>query len=1204
MDTSGRSWSGAPTLLFVALVATVGAHAQAAGPDTVFGVFATSHHTPHVAWAKPYVRGTLKVLVIAPSYMQRESVELWQRLDCDVYPLMTFKIDKIATYPLKEKAGVYGLGAVTGETVDRLIEHTLERAGDWDVAIVGRFRWVAMPSDMRLALLLAVRERGAGLVLVEQDLEGELASLLRREATGHDRYFTNVIPWSDLPAFRHRTATRPNVRLARFGKGRVVALNYHQRGMGTQPHTRHGLTPGAYRGALVYRPHSPDYDYCMSLVVRSVLWAGRREARARFRYVTLPLVEIERAKLQTPTTLFVPWPTGAPRQHWWLRERAAIRFAVAGADRASVAWTIRNRWNEVEARGRIARIRMEPMIGACLELPVLAGGRHYLEAFLKQDGKTADWAIVPFDVSAECPAPRVAMDKPSFDRGKDVTGRVVLDGDLPEGTAVAIQIWDSLGRLLAERAPTGTGAVRTFRFTGLDPLTQTYFAKAVLTDKRGVVATGRSEFLIPRRGSADYQLHAWHTPNAEPITGHFLDRLRDLGVDAIMPCHLWVTPAELVAHSWQCARHDLRIFPYLESMCGFGLTAAHNKKGEPVTTTKRPCFLHDRETTCAGLYSRLRGRARLYAPFAPQGVMLSEEDGFDFKKTDRCFCANCQASFRRYLEDAYGTIAALNRSWGTNYTDWSQCRPITFADAKKRKQFPRWVDHRMHMMTLWTDYHLAMPAHVARGDARVESVFFGDNEEPYYGADIFRLYSRYGRVFGLTDYAPRGVCQAPGYGTYAGHGVAELRLNPWRFLASGANGAQYFTIADGRPTQGGSQVLSASFETVVDHFAATMASTREVQRGPGRLIIGSKRADDRVRLLDSPASMMASHYSHAETPWRDSRADFERALRTAGIFHRRIASRQLERKALEFPRVKVLILPFCQAISPTESRHILAFARAGGTVVADFAPGVMDEHGCRLKRAPLAGLFPNRKAMAVTRLGKGRGVYLGKLLRGCREAGVGPWLEAFLRVLAEADVAPRVRVQPADGPTTYAVQARLFEDGRARYLFLFHGAGGTVSAAPWTEKETTRQGQRRVREEFVVRLRRPAEVYDARSGKHVATGSTFTAAMSPDEVTLLALMPYKVEGMTVGTTRVGARRFSVKATLRVTGAQAGRHVFRLRLFGPEGHDVRCFARNVEAPGGTYEATLPLALNDPAGTYTFRFRDVATGVTGKAQVKMR
>jgi hypothetical protein len=54
---------------------------------------------------------------------------------------------------------------------------------------------------------------------------------------------------------------------------------------------------------------------------------------------------------------------------------------------------------------------------------------------------------------------------------------------------------------------------------------------------------------------------------------------------------------------------------------------------------------------------------------------------------------------------------------------------------------------------------------------------------------------------------------------------------------------------------------------------------------------------------------------------------------------------------------RVLILPACYALSDIEARRIAEFCRRGGTVIADFACGLFDQHGTGRKRGALDDLF-------------------------------------------------------------------------------------------------------------------------------------------------------------------------------------------------------------------------------------------------------
>ncbi len=54
---------------------------------------------------------------------------------------------------------------------------------------------------------------------------------------------------------------------------------------------------------------------------------------------------------------------------------------------------------------------------------------------------------------------------------------------------------------------------------------------------------------------------------------------------------------------------------------------------------------------------------------------------------------------------------------------------------------------------------------------------------------------------------------------------------------------------------------------------------------------------------------------------------------------------------------RVLILPACYALSDVEAERIREFCRRGGTVIADFACGLFDQHGKGRRRGALDDLF-------------------------------------------------------------------------------------------------------------------------------------------------------------------------------------------------------------------------------------------------------
>ncbi len=82
-----------------------------------------------------------------------------------------------------------------------------------------------------------------------------------------------------------------------------------------------------------------------------------------------------------------------------------------------------------------------------------------------------------------------------------------------------------------------------------------------------------------------------------------------------------------------------------------------------------------------------------------------------------------------------------------------------------------------------------------------------------------------------------------------------------------------------------------------------------------------------------------------------------KGLTDLGLSFDFVASPQIEDGALDPRRFRVFVMPFSLALSPREAQAIEAFARAGGIVIADGAPGLLDEH-CAWQRAGLLdGLF-------------------------------------------------------------------------------------------------------------------------------------------------------------------------------------------------------------------------------------------------------
>ena len=75
------------------------------------------------------------------------------------------------------------------------------------------------------------------------------------------------------------------------------------------------------------------------------------------------------------------------------------------------------------------------------------------------------------------------------------------------------------------------------------------------------------------------------------------------------------------------------------------------------------------------------------------------------------------------------------------------------------------------------------------------------------------------------------------------------------------------------------------------------------------------------------------------------RQAWENMLRDSGLQYNFLSYGLMSSKAASPPEYKVLILPACLCLSDAEAQAIEAFCRRGGTVIADYLPGVWDQHG-------------------------------------------------------------------------------------------------------------------------------------------------------------------------------------------------------------------------------------------------------------------
>jgi len=144
---------------------------------------------------------------------------------------------------------------------------------------------------------------------------------------------------------------------------------------------------------------------------------------------------------------------------------------------------------------------------------------------------------------------------------------------------------------------------------------------------------------------------------------------------------------------------------------------------------------------------------------------------------------------------------------------------------------------------------------------------------------------------------------------------------------------------------------------------------------------GARWIHDGVAIYYSQASIQVSYLldieAHGQT-WVNRGGDYRRGtshtvrkaweniLTDAGLQYNFVSYDKVAVNGVP-SEYKVLILPACYALSDAEAEQIRRFAENGGTVIADFACGIFDQHGKGRTAGALDGLFGVKHTGAETK---------------------------------------------------------------------------------------------------------------------------------------------------------------------------------------------------------------------------------------------
>ncbi len=1194
--------------------------------------------TPHVPWGRPLAGGPIKTFAIGGVADGRGIVELAERLD------LNFRATTIGASPgvnkwgfgdfYEQRSGGSEFWKHAYSLAHAYIADDMIYGPQYDVILWPAIRpWNSYPVEIREAIRRRVEE-GAGLVLFGLDPGPGSTDIWspyllsrtappggrRGEDTNLDRshwkadsphYITTGIAWDAFPwGFLGVPPSRPSARtqiLARtqdgspllavgtFGKGRVVAFGYAEKGM--IPAVSEVFETGLYY---------PYHEYLWAMVTRAVVWAAHRE----------PDGGIEKMTVE---------PNGVS---------VRSRNAPAGS---RLRVTVRSAFGEVEGDEQLLEITdAQP---AVISLPSSKAGRFLVEAQLLSGGRVLDWAATTIELPE--PVSLVSL-APAVDRvkvGEDVPVKLKLAAPKASDCHVSLRLLDNYDRLLDEQSfdlAVAGEAERTLTLNTAGALT--HLARIDCEVLAGGVRSDRKiaeVFVLQPRKWDDYDIVMYgFGPDPMPGTWPVIDRqIRRLNVTTLSSYTL-----NQSKHANFNVQAQTRISGQ-ESPDGPARDYYSRMKKKYLETGDKTALAREYcldDPAYRKLVTReLRELTAPWVPFSPMSYYVYEEPSMTCygDAVDICFSPHTLAAMRLWLREEYGTLEALNRQWGTQFPDWDSVVPDDYREAQARGNYSSWADHRTYMEKTYADSFAFVLSELRKIDP--EGILLNSGTQisgSHNGCDYSRInqYTRHLNAYSGGNQLDFHRCFNPDLKISggAGYGVLgkDVFYNFYNNLFKGANGGAYVFW----------QYSTLDPDLTMSQSGKDMAEGFDELRGEGigRLVGRATPENNGIAIHYSYPSIHASWIvdgavkekvsydtSQSFSRFSDNRDGWVKIFKDSGLQFDFIAYSDLEKGALRSKGYKVLVLPMSYAMSDAEVSAVREFVAEGGTLIADALPAIMDNH-CRFREtrslgdvfgielspgsreaileangeptfklagAQSLGQVDTRPALLAHRFGKGRAYLLNYFLDGYPqdklEKRTGPSRERFATLLQDAGIAPEVRLVDVQGKAVADCSTYLFHNGSTRLL-------GIVPDKQKPEPQ-----------EVIVKLDRESAIYDVRRKRYLGSARQFTLTAEPAVPCLYALIEKPLGDLTVSIPANAALGAEIEVGYTLAGGSDLRSVAIVIVKDPSGKEIGWYRGNTDTVNGRGQYRFRTALDDPPGRWEVSVTDAISGATAVGDVEV-
>jgi hypothetical protein len=1099
--------------------------------------------SPHTDWATPYAQGTTRVLffVNGRGTAAREVIELKQRFDLDAEMIFWGRL--VDTSRDDWHGGENGL---------LRMEELLAR--EWDAFVFIGVKPVDMPADQQYTMIEAVTE-GTGLVLVGLNDERLLKDKNRL----------------DLPPFLSDIE----------GAGAFDVLE----GRGVRI---------AQAPVIDYRfGWESDYDQWAMRLGKAILWAADREPALRLS-LAAGAGQLQRDAL----------PQEAVTLNWQgAGDGAVAEVTLRREDGAAVELPA-----QTLARGEGA---------AQISIPATRAGEYDLNVIAREGDRVAGFASLPLAVISERRVDAVQLDAAWAEPGGRLEGGVVLSGEPGADEELVVSLRDRRGRELARQAADADGR---FGFDVQPWSPMLVEVRATLLDGGEEVASAWQFAKVTKRHRGQFNFVMWDVPrgNLAPVAEESLART---GVSV----HLGggEPPAYLSAF-------DMAWIPYT--------THIYNELDE--AGNMKPACWNDEEAIGAHVDEIVEK----HVPMRQHGVFVYSL-GDEIAVRGSCLSPHCLAAYRDYLQEQYDDIAALNASWGTDYDSFAEVElsapdDNNEATALAAGNFPRWFDRQAYqsdnfckLCERFGDGFRSIDPEARTGFEGAGTFKNADDLDGFVRSNDF--WSPYPGTADevLRSIAPRDFPRSNWMGYTKD--ADSLLEKYWRMVTRGCDAVWWWRWEVTGRFHGWLSPNGDPYPAVQE----VLRDTQIVRDGLGDLLLHSEMQTDGIGMLYSLPSAYAAKVEESDSfgNYENNHSAFHNALRDLGLNFRYFTDRQMRLGEVNLSDFSVIILPMTQAMSAQEAQMLREYVGGGGVLIADIRPAIFDGHvkpldagqlddvfgvtraataaatvtdgevevpmadgaarslqlpsvradgGIQAAGASAAGQVGEVPLLLTNSFGEGRAVLLNMAMSSyptVPESEEVAELASRLLQVTLGELAPEVELAAPDGRRLRNIEVTRWMNGRVQVISIFSRSDDS---------------------EAVVRLPQERFVYDLKRGEQLGRQAEFRVKLTPSRAQFFALSPEPLGVVTLEPQAQSIAPGGVQQ-VRVTSAlRDGQQAVKIEVALPDGSTADWVDPVVVTDRGGATVDVPVALNDPAGTWTLSATDVYSGETATAEFAVR